>query len=138
MPRSASGSLGPRSKTALSQVTNGGALFVEGNVKTREARRFRDLVAAIASDLGGAEHLSTGQMQLARRAALISVTCEGMEYSSVSGKEFDVEAFGRLTDRLGRCFERLGLRRETRDVTQTLEGYLARTHAEGMVTDEKN
>jgi hypothetical protein len=60
-----------------------------------------------------------------------------MEQAAVAGKEFDIETFGRLTDRLGRCFERLGLKREARNVTQTLEGYLE--HAgEGLIIDEKS
>ncbi len=122
---------------ARSRVSNGKQLFLDGEVRSKASRRFRDLFYAIASDLGGMEHLSTGQMQLARRAALISVTCEEMEQSSVAGKEFDIESFGRLTDRLGRCFERLGLKREARDVTQTLEGYLERTAIDISVTEKK-
>jgi hypothetical protein len=126
----------PRKSNARSRVSNGKQLFLDGEVRSKASRRFRDLFYAIASDLGGMEHLSTGQMQLARRAAMISVTCEEMEQSSVSGKEFDIEAFGRLTDRLGRCFERLGLRREMRDVTQTLDGYLAQTHVAASMSQE--
>lgn len=126
-----------RKSTARSRVSNGKQLFLDGEVRSKASRRFRDLFYAIASDLGGMEHLSTGQMQLARRAAMISVTCEEMEQASVSGKEFDVNTFGKLTDRLGRCFERLGLKRETRDVTQTLEGYLERTAIDVSFTNQK-
>ena len=68
-------------------------MFLDGEVRSKASRRFRDLFYAIASDLGGMEHLSTGQMQLARRAAMISVTCEEMEQASVSGKEFDVNTW---------------------------------------------
>jgi hypothetical protein len=120
MPRS----LGDRIPKGRSQVTNGRSLYLNGDVRTRASRRFRDLLAAVANDLGGADHLSTGQMQLARRCAMISVTCELMEQDAVSGKEFDTNTYGLLTDRLGRAFTRLGLERQPRDITQTLDAYL--------------
>ena len=92
------------------------------------AMRFRDLNDDIIADLGGRDRLSTGQLQLVRRAAMLSVTVEGMEADAVSGKVFDVDLYGQLSDRLGRCLQRLGLKRVTRDVTPTLRDYLeART-----------
>ena len=86
--------------------------------------RFRDLVDDICSDLGGRDRLSTGQLQLARRAATLSVMSEMMEIDVINGKPFDVDLFGQLTDRLGRCLQRLGLERVSRDVTPTLQSYL--------------
>jgi hypothetical protein len=47
-----------------------------------------------------------------------------MEQAAVAGKEFDIEIFAQLTDRLGRCFQRLGLERQPRDVSVTLEQYV--------------
>jgi hypothetical protein len=41
------------------------------------AMRFRDLNDDIIADLGGRDRLSTGQLQLVRRAATLSVTAEG-------------------------------------------------------------
>jgi hypothetical protein len=96
------------------------------------AMRFRDLNDDIIADLGGRDRLSTGQLQLVRRAATLSVTAEGMEADAVSGKAFDADLYGQLTDRLGRCLQRLGLERKTRDVTPTLGDYLsARAEIEG-------
>jgi hypothetical protein len=43
----------------------------------------------------------------------------------VAGKPFDIDLFGQLTDRLGRCLQRLGLERKPRDVTPDLRSYLA-------------
>ena len=69
--------------------------------------------------MGGREAgLSEGQRQLARRAATIAVACERMEGQSAIGKEIDLEQYGRLTDRLGRAFQRLGLHRQPRDIGQ--------------------
>ena len=114
-----------RPSTLRSAVTNGKRLHVQPVGDTAWARRFRDLVAEIISDLGGADHLSEGQRQLARRAATISLECEKLEGRALSGEEIDLDGYGQLTDRLGRTFQRLGLRRVPRDVTPTLDAYLA-------------
>ena len=91
------------------------------------AMRFRDLNDDIIADLGGRDRLSTGQLQLVRRAATLSVTAEGMEADAVSGKAFDVDLYGQLTDRLGRCLQRLGLERKARDVRPTKPNRLPRS-----------
>jgi hypothetical protein len=98
-------------------VTNGKRLHVVHPGDTAWARRFKDVLAEITSDLGGRDGLSEGQRQLARRAATISLACEKMEGEAASGAEINLELYGRLTDRLGRCFERLGLRRQPREIT---------------------
>ena len=59
-----------------SSVTNGKRLFVEHRGDTAWARRFRDVLVEIISDLGGLDVLSEGQKQLARRAATLCITCE--------------------------------------------------------------
>jgi hypothetical protein len=46
----------------------------------------------------------------------MSLQCEIMELEAVAGREFNLDAFGQLTDRLGRCFQRLGLKRTARSV----------------------
>jgi hypothetical protein len=43
-----------------------------------------------------------------------------MEGEAAAGNEIDLDAYGTLTDRLGRCFQRLGLKRQPRDVGPTL------------------
>src|SRR5262245_19648921 len=107
----------PRKPKGRSRVTNGSSLFVEADGRGPWARRWRDVLAEIISDLGGADLLSEGQRQLARRAATISIACERMEGEAAAGNEIDLEEYGRLTDRLGRAFHRLGLRRCPREIT---------------------
>lgn len=70
--------------------------------------------------MGGADILSEGQRQLCRRAATLSIMAESMECDAVGNKPFDVDLYGQLTDRLGRCFQRLDLKstaRQVRDIT---------------------
>jgi hypothetical protein len=125
-PASASRSASDRrpSKTR-SAVTNGRRLHVVPPGDTKLARRFKDILIEIISDLGGPDILSEAQRQLARRAATISIQCEQLEAKAVAGKEINLDVYGTLTDRLGRAFGRLGLKRVAKDVTPTLESYIA-------------
>lgn len=107
-----------------SPVTNGKTPFVEADGRGAWARRWRDVVAEITSDLGGADLLSEGQKQLIRGAA-IAVVCEKLEGQAASGVAIDLEIYGRLTERLGRTFHGLGLKCQPRDVMPTLSKYLA-------------
>jgi hypothetical protein len=103
-----------------SAVTNGKRLHVVRPGDTAWARRYRDVFNQIIADIGGPEGLSEGQRQLARRATLLSIACEKMEGEAAAGHDIDLESFGQLTDRIGRCFHRLGLKRQARDVGPTL------------------
>jgi hypothetical protein len=47
-----------------------------------------------------------------------------MEVHAAQGQPFDLDCYGALTDRLGRAFQRLGLKRKARDITPTLEQYM--------------
>jgi hypothetical protein len=100
-------------------VTNGKRLHVVRPGDTKWARRFKDILGQIIADLSGPEGLSEGQRQLARRAATLCIMCEKPEGEAAAGRDIDLEVFGKLTDRLGRCFLRLGLKRQQRDVTAT-------------------
>jgi hypothetical protein len=94
-------SLAPKGR---SKVTNGRQLFIDGDARLKVSRRFRDVLASIATDLGGVDRLSEGQKQIARRCAMLSVECEIMESAAVAGEPFDLDVYGQLTDRLGRAF----------------------------------
>ena len=100
-----------------SAVTNGKRLHVVQPGDTAWARRFRDVLTEITNDLGGADLLSEGQRQLIRRATTISIMCEKLEGDAAAGEPINLELYGRLTDRLGRALQRLGLERRARDIT---------------------
>jgi hypothetical protein len=93
--------------------------------RSATARRFKDLVLDIAADLGGIEHLSTAEMQLIRRASMLSAECERQEALAVrEDVEFDCDAYVVKTNALRRVLEAIGLKRAPRDVTPRLEDYL--------------
>ena len=118
---------------ARSRVSNGSSLFLldhEGKPidgRTIIARRFRDILDSIISDLGGRDHISEGEYQLARRAAALSVQAEIQE-AWLAGQRFDkvdVEEFVKLCNALNRTLGSIGLRRRARDVTPDLKDYIA-------------
>jgi hypothetical protein len=82
------------------------------------------IIADIAPD--GSQCLSEAHRQLARRAALLCVECERLESQAISGTAIDLDRYGSLTDRIGRCLARLGLKERvpTRD-SPTLAEILA-------------
>ena len=112
-----------RLRKGRSAVTNGRRLHVVVPGDTKWSRQFRDILAEIISDLGGrGGGLSEAQRQLARRCATIAIACEKMEGEAAAGNDINLEVYGALTDRLGRCFQRLGLKRQavdTNDFTDT-------------------
>jgi hypothetical protein len=118
--------LNVKSKQNSSQVTNGSKLFLPGvDGRSAIARRTRDIFDQLCSDLGG--DLSEAQTQLCRRAAMIAISCEELESRGVQGERIDLDLFGKLTDRLGRVLQRLGIKRTPRDVTPTVDQYLNAT-----------
>jgi hypothetical protein len=116
-----------RQRAHRSAVSNGTRLFCVAGLdgRSQTAMRFRDLVETMSNDLGGSDRLSEGQRQLIRRAATLSIMSESVEADFIRNLAFDSEAYGVLCDRLGRCLQRLSLERVSRDVTPSLQSYLA-------------
>jgi hypothetical protein len=60
---------------------------------------------------------------------MISIKCEEMESHGAQGEQIDLDVFGKLTDRLGRTLQRLGIKRVPRDVTPSVSDYIAHINA---------
>jgi hypothetical protein len=111
-----------RKPEARSRVTNGKQDFlvpIDPGASRIVSRRWADVAAQITADIGG-EPLSEAQRQLVRRATTIAVQCELMEAGAANGREIDLEIYGKLTDRIGRVLARLGIKRQSRDITPDL------------------
>jgi hypothetical protein len=85
------------------------------------ARRYRDILAQLVSDLGGDP--SEAQSLIARRAATLAVWSEQAEAQLASGVELDIGEFTTAVNALRRLLCDLGLERRMRDVT-SLATYL--------------
>ncbi len=88
----------------------------ESATALRKARRYRDVMASLVSDLGGSEILSEAQVQLIRRATTISLQCEAWDAAAAAGEPVDWDLYGRTTNTLRRTLEAIGLQRVARDV----------------------
>ena len=87
------------------------------------ARRFREIVTSIESDLGG--DLTEAQRHLIARAATLAIWCEEREGELGEGKEFDAGAYATIANAQRRLLSDLGLERRMRDITPSLADYIA-------------
>ena len=94
------------------------------------ARRYREVVSAIASDLGGYEHLSEATRQLIRSGAGLVVMRETMDARMANAPDtVDVPTYCLITNSLKRVLCAIGLERRARDITPDPLEY-ARRYAE--------
>jgi hypothetical protein len=116
----------PRAPSARSRMTNGtrGAVFPGIDQRSAIARRFRDVIAAIASDLGGAANTTETKLHLVRRFAALVVQAEAMEARLAEGEQIDVNAHAHISSTLVRLAARIGLKRVAKDITPTLSEIL--------------
>lgn len=114
----------PRPANNRSAVANGSRLFVEEiDGRSAIARRYRDLVAEFTSDIGGDP--TEAQKQLIRRAASLSTWAEAQEVKLANGEDIEIGPLTTAANSLRRILQDIGLERRSRDVTPTLEGYMA-------------
>jgi hypothetical protein len=109
-----------------SRVSNGTSLFDPDAVDGRSApaRRYRDLVADLTAHLGGSP--SAAELLLLRRAATLAVWAEAAEEAMIAGRDnLDVASFTTSVNTLRRLLADLGLAARMKDVTPSLESYLA-------------
>ena len=116
-----------RSPTVRSRITNGRDLLANVDGRTADARRYRDLAASLADDLGGASGLTEAQRALVRQAAAMIVQSERLQSAVLRGELVDVEQLTRLANAATRILSRLGIKRERADAGPSLHDYLAAT-----------
>ena len=98
--------------------------------RTAAYRKTADLIDAIENDLGGPDHLSTGERQIIQRAALTGALLEDLEARWLSGEPIDPALYATLGNAQRRLFETVGLKRQARDVTPKLSQYIERKPAQ--------
>jgi len=114
----------PKAPRGRSAVTNGCKLLMSGGA-TQWGRRFADLVAEHAQDLGGAAVLTEAQIGLIRRVSALECELELREDKLAAGGEVDLDEFARVSGHCRRLWETLGLCRVKRDLTPTIDELVA-------------
>jgi hypothetical protein len=112
------------------RVTGGISSIDALDKRTRAFKRYRVIVGAVLSDMGGAESVSEIQHQLVAKFATLALQLESMEAAAIEGNEIDLDLFGRCAGHLRRIAEALGLKRTPRDVTPSVAEYVARLNAD--------
>jgi len=104
---------------ARSRLSNGRDVLpnVDGRIV---ARRYRDIMCAVASDQGGAERLSEARLQLVRRFSAASVLAEQMEACLARGEQITIQEYSLLVSTMVRVAQRIGIDRVPRDVAPSL------------------
>ncbi len=115
------GHLEKPSPKSRSKLSNGSAVL-NADGRSATARRYRDVLAELISDLGGDP--SGAQTAIARRASALCVVCEQAEADMVAGGILDLAEFTTAANSLRRLLSDLGLERRAKDITPTLASYL--------------
>ena len=114
---------------ARSRLSNGRDVLPDVDGRSVVARRYRDIISAVASDQGGAEHLSETRLQLIRRFSAASVLAEQMEASLARGEQINIQEYSLLVSTSLRVAQRIGIERCARNVTPSLGQYLSNKKA---------
>jgi hypothetical protein len=128
--------LGGRSK-----ISNGTRLLTDVDGRSAWARRYRDLIGAFQTDLGGEQVvLSEGQKALTRRTSTLCIELERMEVKFAHGGGAtiaELETFQRASNSLRRLLESLGIHRGriARDITPSLSQYLRTKEIDGEAAE---
>lgn len=123
MPRK---STAPDPSPQRSAVTNGTRVFVMGDGNSAWTRRYKDLCAEHASDLGGVEVLSQAQQAMIKRVSTLSVQLEALEGRLSEGLDVDMDLYNRMAGTQSRILQALGIERKAKDVTvPTIDQYRA-------------
>ncbi|BAQ17928.1 hypothetical protein [Methyloceanibacter caenitepidi] len=100
---------GKRPATVRSKLTNGTALHAEQVGDNKASRRFKDLVEAFGTELGGWASLSEVQRSLVRRLATITIQLEKLELQAARGEDINAEEYARIAGHQRRLFNDLNL-----------------------------
>jgi hypothetical protein len=99
-------------------------------------RRCRDLIELHTVNLGGEASLSEAENSIVRRASVLETELERMEanFAVAGAADMDtLDCYQRVSGGLRRLLETIGLERRSRDVTPSLEAYLASKSREASV-----
>lgn len=105
------------------RVGTQGTILAGVDMRTSGGRRFKEICADLVDHLG--DEATAPQFAIIRRAAALGVWCEQAETAQAQGEDLDVAAYTTATNTMRRLLADLGLERKSRDVTPSLQDYIA-------------
>jgi hypothetical protein len=102
--------------TLRSRVTNHKDLLPGVKGTSSAARRFRDLVNAFITDMGGLDQCSEIKLNLLRRLASVVVQSELLESRMINGEEVHIADLCQLASTVMRLSTRVGIERVPKPV----------------------
>jgi hypothetical protein len=130
-PRRRRGKIASLTPAQRSAVTNGTALYIDGDGNSAWSRCYRDLVAAYASDLGGWDDLTSAQRAIVRRIAYMDCELEEMEGSRSKSEPVDFDRYARNAVRQRNLLDLIGLERRPKEVTDIVTYVRLKAEQEG-------
>ncbi len=112
-------------------MTNGRALFVEGDGRGPWGRRFKDLCELYAAHIGGDPNAP--QQALIRRIVTLDIECERVESLLSQDKRtgLDVDAYSRWSGQQRRLLEQLGFNETKRAEVNPIIDHFSRPFDKG-------
>lgn len=113
-----------RKACGRSRVTNGQEILPGIDGRSPMARRYREIAAALITDMGGFDRCTEARLQLIRRFSAACVMAEAMEATLVNSQRIDINEHSLLSSTLVRLAQRIGINRIPKNVTPYLHDYL--------------
>jgi len=111
-----------------SRVTNGKQFLPQTDGRSIIARRYRDIARAIQIEQG--DDISETRLQLVRRFSAAAVLAEQIEARLANGEEINIVEHCQLASTMVRIAHRIGIDRIAKEITPSLDEYLAQNHPE--------
>jgi hypothetical protein len=116
------------------RTRTGGVPLPRADGRTIRSRRFRDLVEAYSSELGG--ELTEAERSLVQQAAAVQIQCEELQRALVEGSDVDSDMLIRLSSEHRRLLAGLGAKAEkAKPSGPTLADFLAARAAQADEDD---
>lgn len=115
-----------RGKDALkSRVANGSEILPGVDGRSREARRYREIVHALLADAGPIEQIGAAKRELIRRFAGAALLAEQQEAKITRGEAVDASEHATLCSLLTRLAARIGIGQSKKSFVPSVDDYLA-------------
>lgn len=114
-----------RLPTVRAAISNGKGMLPGIDGRSAAARRYRDLVADLAADLGGEAALTSAELALVRQAAATTMRAEQLQAAIVRGETVTSDDLVRLSNASARILGALRSKRQFKPPVPSLKEYLA-------------